>query len=139
MEKECPHCHGEFKVDKFVNEITIIMSCKHCRRIFKITYVFIFWHLWGFWNGMPILSCFGFLPRFITNTFYPLFIIDIAISLYQGLCENKRSWQKKDWSSTTNSEINQKIWHTAGITVLCLFTVIGFLYGVCSTNSTLKS
>lgn len=130
MEKECPHCHGEFKVDKFVNEITIIMPCKHCRRIFKITYAFILWHLWGFWNGIPTLSCFGILPRFITNTFYPLFIIDIAILLYLGQCDNKHSWQKKDWSSAPNFEINQKKWHIAGITVLCLFTVIGFLYGI---------
>ena len=97
-------------VDKYINETTIITSCKFCHRIFKITYdekkvpnnindfnwgAFSLWHLWGFWNGMPILSCFGILLGLITNTFYLLFIIDIAISLYLGLQGNKLSWQKK--------------------------------------------
>lgn len=57
---------------------------------------------------MPILSCFGILLGLIANTFYLLFIIDIAISLYLGLQGNKLSWQKKDWSSATNFEIHQK-------------------------------
>lgn len=110
MEKKCPNCQREMKVDKYVNETSIIMSCKHCHKTFNITYdekkipynindfnwgAFFLWHLWGFWNGMPILSCFGFLIGFIASSLYPLFIIDIAISLYLGLQGNKLSWQKK--------------------------------------------
>lgn len=110
MERECPNCGKEMNVDKYINETTIITSCKFCHRIFKITYdekkvpnninnfnwgAFSLWHLWGFWNGMPILSCFGILLGLIANTFYLLFIIDIAISLYLGLQGNKLSWQKK--------------------------------------------
>ena len=126
MERECPNCGKEMNVDKYINETTIITSCKFCHRIFKITYdekkvpnninnfnwgAFSLWHLWGFWNGMPILSCFGILLGLIANTFYLLFIIDIAISLYLGLQGNKLSWQKKDWSSATNFEIHQKRWN----------------------------
>lgn len=91
---------------------------------------FSLWHLWGFWNGMPILSCFGILLGLIANTFYLLFIIDIAISLYLGLQGNKLSWQKKDWSSATNFEIHQKRWNIAGIIILCLFAISGFFYGI---------
>ena len=131
--------------NKYINETTIITSCKFCHRIFKITYdekkvpnnindfnwgAFSLWHLWGFWNGMPILSCFGILLGLITNTFYLLFIIDIAISLYLGLQGNKLSWQKKDWSSATNFEIYQKRWNIAGIIILCLFAISGFFYGI---------
>ena len=145
MEKECPNCGKEMNVDKYINETTIITSCKFCHRIFKITYdekkvtnnindfnwgAFSLWHLWGFWNGMPILSCFGILLGLITNTFYLLFIIDIAISLYLGLQGNKLSWQKKDWSSATNFEIYQKRWNIAGIIILCLFAISGFFYGI---------
>ena len=38
MEKECPNCGKEMNVDKYINETTIITSCKFCHRIFKITY-----------------------------------------------------------------------------------------------------
>ena len=112
MEKECPNCGKEMNVDKYINETTIITSCKFCHRIFKITYdekkvpnnindfnwgAFSLWHLWGFWNGMPILSCFGILLGLITNTFYLLFIIDIAISLYISPCLR----QPPEWADST--------------------------------------
>jgi len=38
MERECPNCGKEMNVDKYINETTIITSCKFCHRIFKITY-----------------------------------------------------------------------------------------------------
>lgn len=147
MEKECPICHRKMSVGKYVDETTVIMTCKHCCKEFRITYdeeeiprnindfnwgAFFLWHLWGFWNGIPLLSCFGIFIGFLAAFFYPLYILDIAISLYLGLRGNRLSWRKKNWVSAVNFERCQKKWDIAVAVSLCLALVCGFLYGFCA-------
>lgn len=150
MKKElCPNCHEEMKVDKYVDETTIVTKCGYCHKTFRITYdekavpsninsfswgAFFLWHLWGFWNGMPILAILGcLLIPIITSIYPPLFSIDMAISLYLGWRGYRLSWQNKDWSSIRTFENSQKKWNIAGCIValcsalFCIYILLVFL------------
>ena len=131
------------RIEKILDGTTATMKCKHCHKTFKLTYdektfptninsfnwgAFFLWHLWGFWNGMPILSWCGFLLGFISDAFYYLSLIDVFVSIYLGLKGNKISWEKKNWSSIESFENTQRNWNLAGLIVLCLIVIVGFLY-----------
>ena len=146
MEKRlCPECHKEMKIKKILDQVTVVMKCEHCHKRFKLTYdevsfpkninafnwgSFFLWDLWGFWNGMPILSCFGLMLNLIPDTSYTLFSINMAISLYLGIRRNRLSWEKKEWSSTEAFETYQKKWSIIAVIVLCLCFIGGSLYGL---------
>lgn len=146
MKKElCPDCHKEMKVDKYIDEKTVMMKCSDCRKTFNFTYdekkiprninsfnwgAFILWPLWGFGNGMTMLSICGFILGFLAK--YPfldilILIIEIPISLYIGFRGNKLSWEKKNWSSVVVFEKQQKGWTILAFIFFALCFVLGFI------------
>lgn len=143
MKKElCPECQKEMIFDKYINNTTVMMHCNHCNKVFKLTYeeteipdnldsfnwgAFFVWHLWGFWNGMPLLSCFGLVLGLLVQLFYPLYIINIPISIYIGLKANKLSWKNKNWKSIEVFKTAQQNWSFGGIASIAILFLLGLL------------
>lgn len=142
MKKElCPTCNESLKIEKFINEFTVCGKCSHCDKKFTITHeektfpaninsfnwgAFILYRIWGLFNGMTLLSLFGWLLASLCELFYPLALFDLTISVYLGIYGNRLSWKRKDWKSITTFEKNQKVWNIVGLVLfilLCIFFV----------------
>ena len=144
----CHKCSKKMRIKKIFDETTVTMKCKHCHKTFKLTYdektfptninsfnwgAFFLWHLWGFWNGIPILSWVGILLGVMADAFYYLSLIDVIISIYLGIEGNKISWEKRNWPSVESFEKAQSNWKFAGLIVFCLAIVVilvCFLYSL---------
>lgn len=143
MKKElCPECHKKMEISKYFNEREVIMKCKYCHKTYKLVYdendfpdninsfnwgAFFLWRLWGFWNGMPILSCCGLLLCFLTHDFTFPIIIEIPIALYMGVKGSKLSWRYKEWESTEIFKTCQYNWSFAGISLFFCSILFGIL------------
>lgn len=146
MKKElCPKCQKELVFKKYTNNTTVIMHCDYCKTKFKLTYeeteipnnfdsfnwgAFFWWHLWGFWNGMPMLSCFGLLLAFLAQFFFPLYVVGMPISIYIGLKANKLSWKNKDWKSIETFKTTQQNWSFGGISAMVILSLLGILCAI---------
>lgn len=138
----CPICHKTMTIKKYLDETTVTTVCKNCRKTFKLTFdekripsninsfnwgAFFLWHLWGFWNGMPILACLGLILGLGSSTYYPLLAIEVIISLYLGINGNVLSWEKKEWKSPHVFEQHQKKWNIAVLIMLGGCFIVGFI------------
>ena len=146
----CPKCKTEMKVSSILDERTAIFKCHLCRSEYKVSFdeqrfpsnlnnfnwgACVLWHLWGLWNGIPVISAIALIMGFLSTPIcmvapsFGIFIglIDIGIAIYLGMKGNAISWKRKRWSSVEAFETSQDRWRIAAIgIVICIIMLICF-------------
>ena len=144
----CPKCKTEMKAKSILDERTAIFYCKQCHGEYKVSFdeqrfpsnlnnfnwgACVLWHLWGLWNGIPVISAIALIMGFLSTPIcmvapsFGIFIglIDIGIAIYLGMNGNAISWKRKRWSSVEAFEASQYNWSVAAIwIIMCLIILI---------------